>query len=171
MFKRGNKPDFSADAFPMVALIQTLAVAEYLNFRHAADALGVNLSSVSTRVKTLEEDLGTLLFERHARGVRLTEAGRAFVEQIAAGVDLIDHAVKTATIAAKGEHGRLGIGVHGLIPGNFLDGLLTRFRTEHPAIALEMVESSAREMIMSLRVRRIDVALLVGTFDLPDCGP
>lgn len=51
---------------PLASLIQTLAVAEYLNFRHAANALGVSLSSVSARVKTLEEDLGVLLFERHA---------------------------------------------------------------------------------------------------------
>lgn len=42
---------------------------EHLNFRHAAAALGVSLSSVSTRVKMLEEYLGVLLFERHARGV------------------------------------------------------------------------------------------------------
>ena len=55
----------------MMTLVHTLAVAEYLNFRHAANALGVAQSSVSARVKALEEDLGILLFERHARGVRL----------------------------------------------------------------------------------------------------
>lgn len=87
---------------PLLSLIQTLAVAEYLNFRHAANALGVAQSSVSARVKALEEDLGILLFERRARGVRLTEAGRHFVERIAAGVDQLDHAVKTAGMAATG---------------------------------------------------------------------
>ncbi|MDZ5696657.1 LysR family transcriptional regulator [Chelativorans sp. M5D2P16] len=60
----------------MVALIQALAVAEHLNFRHAANALRISQSSVSARVKTLEEDLGILLSERHAHGVRLTEPGR-----------------------------------------------------------------------------------------------
>ncbi|EOY6414671.1 helix-turn-helix domain-containing protein [Pseudomonas aeruginosa] len=59
-----------------MTLVHTLAVAEYLNFRHAANALGVAQSSVSARVKALEEDLGIVLFERHARGVRLTEATR-----------------------------------------------------------------------------------------------
>jgi DNA-binding transcriptional LysR family regulator len=153
----------------MASLIQTLAVAEYLNFRHAANALGVAQPSISARVRMLEEDLGVLLFERHTRGVRLTEAGRAFVEQISSGVDQIDHAVKAAGIAATGERGRLRIGIHGLIPGSFLDGLLTRFRLEHPAIIIEVVEGSARETITHLRARRIDVAFLVGTFDLPDC--
>jgi len=52
---------------PMASLIQTLAVAEYLNFYHAANSLGVSQSSVSARVKALEQDLGVLLFERHTR--------------------------------------------------------------------------------------------------------
>lgn len=118
-------PTLLGGRIPMASLIQTLAVAEYLNFYHAATALGVAQSSVSARIKALENDLGVLLFERHTRGVRLTEAGRAFVAQIASGLDQIDHAVKTAAIAAAGDNGRLRIGVHGLIPGSFLDVLLT----------------------------------------------
>jgi DNA-binding transcriptional LysR family regulator len=94
----------------MASLIQTLAVAEYLNFRHAANALGIAQSSISARVKTLEKDLGILLFERHARGVRLTEAGRSFVASVSAGIDQLDHAVKTAGALARGEEGCLRIG-------------------------------------------------------------
>ena len=52
---------------PLAALIQMLAVAEHLNFRHAANALAVSQSSVSTRIKMLE--LGILLFVRRPRGV------------------------------------------------------------------------------------------------------
>jgi hypothetical protein len=54
----------------LTSLIQTLAVAEYLNFRHAANALSVSQSTVSARIKMLEHDLGILLFERRHRGVR-----------------------------------------------------------------------------------------------------
>ena len=113
---------------PMMTLVHTLAVAEYLNFRHAANALGVAQSSVSARVKALEEDLGILLFERYARGVRLTEAGRHFVERVAVGIDQLDHAVKTAGMAAAGECGRLRIGIHALIPGSFLVELIAQYR-------------------------------------------
>jgi len=92
---------------PMISLIQTLAAAEYLNFRHAANSLGVSQSSVSARIKTLEDDLGILLFERHARGVRLTEAGQHFLEGVAAGIDRIEHAVTTAGAFAQGDLGRI----------------------------------------------------------------
>lgn len=43
---------------PIASLNQTLVVVEYLNFRHAANALGVAQSSVGARIKTLEEGLG-----------------------------------------------------------------------------------------------------------------
>jgi len=154
---------------PLTSLIQTLAVAEYLNFRHAANALGVSLSSVSARVKTLEEDLGILLFERHARGVRLTEAGRHFVERVAVGVDELDHAVKTAGMVASGEYGRLRIGVHALIPHSFLADLIGRYRQEHPRIEVEVTEGTARNAVMQLRANRLDIVFVAGATELPDC--
>ncbi|WP_276947401.1 LysR family transcriptional regulator, partial [Haematobacter massiliensis] len=109
MRRRKLKEEFGASTIrsllggriPMASLVQTIAVAEYLNFRHAANMLGVSQSSVSTRVKTLEEDLGIRLFERHTRGVRLTEAGGHFVKQVTACLDQLDQAVKTAGMVAR----------------------------------------------------------------------
>lgn len=154
---------------PMATLIQTLAVAEYLNFRHAANALGVAQSSVSARVKALEEDLGILLFERHARGVRLTEAGRHFVEKVTTGIDHLDHAVKTAGMVAHGEHGSLRIGIHALIPGSFLATLIERYREQHPSIEVEIAEGTARDTVMQLRADRLDVTFVAGSPEFPDC--
>ncbi|WP_428842482.1 LysR family transcriptional regulator [Proteus mirabilis] len=65
-------------------------------FSACGQGTGISQSSVSARVKALEDNLGVLLFERHARGVRLTDAGRHFMERVTAGVDQLDHAVKTA---------------------------------------------------------------------------
>ena len=154
---------------PMASLVQTLAVAEYLNFRHAANAMGISQSSVSARVKALEDDLGVLLFERNTRGVRLTEAGRLFVERVSAGVDQLDHAVKTAGMAASGECGRLRIGVYALIPRSFLAELIGQYREDHPCIEVEITEGTARDAVMQLRADRLDIAFVAGTPELPDC--
>jgi DNA-binding transcriptional LysR family regulator len=129
----------------MASLLQVLAVAEYLNFRHAANALGVSQSSVSARIKMLEEELGVLLFERRSRGVRLTEAGRHFVDQVSIGIDQLDHAVKTAGTLARGERGVVRIGVQALISSGFFAELLSGFRELHPDVDIEIVEGSARE--------------------------
>lgn len=152
----------------MTALIQALAVAEYLNFRRAARALGISQSSVSARIKTLEEDLGILLFERSTRGARLTEAGRLFVERVAVGVDHIDHAVKTAGMAASGECGRLRIGIHALIPRSFLAELIGRYREDHPGIDVEITEGAIRDTVMQLRADRLDMVFAAGAPELPD---
>ena len=154
---------------PMISLIQALTVAEYLNFRHAANVLGVSPSSVSERIKTLEADLGILLFERHARGVRLTEAGRHFVEGVAAGIDRLEHAVNTAGAFARGDLGRIRVGVYALIPGSFLDDLLARYRKEHPGVTIEISEGTARDIIFQLRSDQVDIAFVAGAPDLPDC--
>ncbi|WP_137387936.1 LysR family transcriptional regulator [Rhodoligotrophos defluvii] len=153
----------------MAALVQTLAVAEYLSFRHAAKALGVSQSSVSARVKALEEELNIFLFERHARGVRLTEAGRHFIDRVAIGIDQLDYAVRTAGMAARGELGSLRLGIHDLIPGSFLANLLERYRQQHPGIEVEIAEGTARKNLMQLRADRLDVTFVTGSPEFSDC--
>lgn len=154
---------------PLASLIQAIAVAEHLNFRHAANSLGVSLSTVSARVKALEQDLGILLFERHARGVRLTEAGRQFVELVTAGVDQLDYAVKTAGMVASGDCGRLRVGVHALIPQSFLAELIGQYHEDYPRIDIEMTECTSRDALMQLRTNQLDVVFVAGAPDLPDC--
>jgi DNA-binding transcriptional LysR family regulator len=113
-------PILLGSRIPLASLIQTLAVAEYLSSYRAAQALGTSQCSVSARIRALEEELGILLFNRNTRGVRLTKAGRLFVERVSVGVDHLDHAAKTAGMATSGACGRLRIGIHALIPRSSL---------------------------------------------------
>ena len=154
--------------FPMIVLVQTLAVAEYLSFHRAALALGVSQSSVSTRIKALEEDLGITIFDRNTRGVRLTEAGRRFVDQVDEAMGILDRAIKIAGMQARGEVGELRIGVHALTPGCFLDRLFERFHTDHPGIRLQVVEGTARDAQFMIREGRLDVAFMASTHQTPD---
>lgn len=154
---------------PLTSLIQMLAVAEYLNFHHAANALGTSQSSVSARIKTLEEDLGVLLFERHARGVRLTEAGRHFVESVSVGIGHLDHAVKTAGALARGEEGRLSIGLHVPPMAGFLADLLMRQRKRHPRIGIDVTEGRSADIIRLVREGQIDIAFVIGAPLADDC--
>lgn len=162
-------PTIFSGRIPMAALIQTMAVAEHLSFHRAAMALGTSQSSVSARVKALEEVLGVLLFQRNTRGVRLTEAGRLFVERVSAGVDQLDHAVKAAGMAASGERGRLRIGIHALIPRGFLAELIGRYREINPGITVEITEGTARDTLTHLRADQLDMVFVAGSPAAPDC--
>ncbi len=153
---------------PMVALIQMLAVAEYLSFQRAARALGTSQSSVSARIKALEEELGIVIFDRNTRGVRITEAGLSFVDQVREAMGILDHAIKTAGMQARGEDGELRIGVHALMAGCFLDRLLERFRSKHPGISLHITEGTARDAQLMVRDGRLDLAFMACTHEIPD---
>jgi len=152
----------------MVALVHTLAVAEYLSFHRAALALGTSQSSVSARIKALEDDLGVALFDRNTRGVRLTNAGRRFVDQVDNAMGILDYAIKTAGMQARGEEGELRIGVHALAAGGFLDRLLERVHGEHPGGWLHLTQGAARDARVIVRAGRLDVAFLVYTHEIPD---
>jgi DNA-binding transcriptional LysR family regulator len=161
-------PTLLCGRIPMTALVQTLAVSEYLSFHRAAQALGTSQSSVSARVKALEEELGITLFDRNTRGVRLTEAGRQFVAQAGSALTTLDRAVKTAGMVARGEHGALRIGVHALVTGGFLDRLLDRFRSLHSGVDLHIAEGTARDAQFMVREDRLDLAFMACSHEIPD---
>lgn len=154
---------------PMAALVQALAVAEHLNFRHAANSLGVSQSCVSARIKALEETLGIVLFERRHRGVRLTDAGRRFTAEVSAGIDHLDYAVRTAGAVANGGEGRLAIGLHASIAIGFLADLRCRFRSAYPKVEQALMEGRSSETIALVRDGTLDIAFVVGAVEAPDC--
>ncbi|MGU3399885.1 LysR family transcriptional regulator [Brucellaceae bacterium D45D] len=153
---------------PMVALIQLLSVAEHLSFHRAAQAIGTSQSSVSARIKALEEELGIIIFDRTTRGVRLTNTGRVFVEQVSEAVGILDHAVKLVGAHVLGHTGGLRVGIYALTVGSFLYNLLERFREEHANVHLQITEGTARAAHLMLREDRLDVAFMAGDFRLND---
>jgi DNA-binding transcriptional LysR family regulator len=70
------------DLPPLDGLLAVLAAAESGSLTHAAETLGVTHGAISRRVAVVEAWLGTAIFERHGRGVRLTPAGQRFRRQV-----------------------------------------------------------------------------------------
>ena len=111
----------------LVSVSQALLVAEHLSFSRAAQVLGVRQSAVSRRVRALEDALGVSLFERESTGVRLTEAGRRFLERARPALSEIDHAVKAAASAGRGAEGVLRIGILSSVSGGFMRDVLGHY--------------------------------------------
>src|ERR1700692_549235 len=103
-----------------VSVEHALVVADLGSIRGAARALGIRQSSLSRRMRALEDALGTSIFERHRRGVTLTNTGARFLQQANNAVVQLNQATKTAGAAALGATGQLSIGIRSSMAAGFL---------------------------------------------------
>jgi DNA-binding transcriptional LysR family regulator len=140
-----------------------LAIAEAGSLTRAASRLNVAQPSLSATVRGLESELGAALFERHGRGVRLTEAGHALVapaRRILRSFTLASGAVR----AAVGEgYGRLTIVANTLWAVDPLVPLVGQFRRLHPAAQLVVNDPANRaDVLDQVRSGDADVGLVDG---------
>lgn len=145
-----------------------IAVAESGSISTAIQELRVSQSVVSAAIAQIEADVGTLLFERKARGMALTHAGHQFLRH----AYQIEVAMRNARDAlASRPHavtGRLNIGVTSLMVGYYLPFLLDRFRRVFPRIEVSITEDRRDYLEHLLIGGELDVALVVAS-QLQNC--
>jgi LysR family glycine cleavage system transcriptional activator len=113
---------------PLNALRAFEAAARHQSFVRAADELHVTQGAVSRHVKSLEQQLGIVLFQRRAQGVELTPQGRALLPELSASFERIARAAQQAT-----EDGReLRVGCAPTLASRWLVRRLSRFLDRHP---------------------------------------
>ena len=147
---------------PLTALRAFEAAARHGNFVKAAAELGVTAGAISQHIKGLEERLGIALFRRLARGVKLTEAGRAYLPGIAEGFDRLARA--TLQVHDSSLAGRLTITVLPSFAAGWLVRRLPSFRARHPDI--DLVIRSERQTV-DLHRDDADLAIRYGLGDFP----
>jgi len=138
-----------------------VAVAETENVTRAAAKLRVAQPAVSRQVRDLEEELGLALFERGAKSVRLTDAGRIFLEEARAVLQRADDAVKAVRAVAGGSRGELHVGYAPSLTVQILPRALRRFQAERPGVRVSLHDLSSEEMLAGLRENRLHLALMV----------
>jgi DNA-binding transcriptional LysR family regulator len=142
-------------------LRQFIAVAEEGHITRAAERLGMQQPPLSQRIKAIETELDVQLFQRKARGVVLTEAGRVFLDRARATLAQYDGAFEATRSAARGEQGRLCVGVVPTTPFHpFVPGAIRAFRAAFPLVWLTLDECLGKEALERLRDERMDVAFL-----------
>lgn len=136
------------------------AIAEHGSLTGAAEAMMYTTSAVSQQMRRLEAEAGHVLFERHARGVVLTDAGEALAararaiqrEMAGARADLEELSGLRA--------GTLRIGSFPTASASVLPLVLTKFSRDHPEVAVS-VRSATREPLREmLLMREVELALL-----------
>lgn len=135
--------------------------ARHLNFRLAAEELGVTQGAVAQQVRNLEAQLGLQLFHRQSRSLFLTEAGRSYVVNIRKAFDLIAE----ATTVLRPEPDHLTISVTPSFAVRWLIPRLPDFTAAHPDIDLRIVAS---DRTANFQTDGIDLAVRQGQ---PPFGP
>jgi DNA-binding transcriptional LysR family regulator len=138
-----------------------VAVAEELSFTRAADRLHIGQPPLSQQVQALEEEIGAILFDRSRRSIRLTEAGRIFLEDAYRVLAMAASAAETARRVEKGEVGQLKIGfIKSTAFTPVFPRIINTYRTRYPNVKLVMQEMSTMRQLAALEDYSLDLAFI-----------
>ncbi|WP_309115542.1 LysR substrate-binding domain-containing protein [Saccharothrix sp.] len=146
--------------FTLIGLRVLREVATRGTFTAAAEALGYTQSAVSRQVAALESAAGTRLFDRTARGVRLTAAGHVLRRHADAVLDQVDSARRELD-GVRGSRGRLRVGAFPTAVASLVPQAIVAFRSAHPGIDLVLREGLTPTHLRRLRARTVDLAVVV----------
>lgn len=125
-------------------------------FQRAAERLVMAQPPLSRQIRDLERELGVTLFERRPV-VRLTEAGRVFVESARMILAEADRLAERTVLASRGECGTIGVGYIYSAVFETLPQLVAAMSKSHPGVTVDVRDGWTPEL---------DAALLAGTYDI-----
>src|SRR6266478_4629137 len=142
-----------------------VAVGEEQHYGRGAQRLRVAQPALSRQIQDLEDELGFKLFDRLPRGVKISAAGKLFLEDARRILQQVDEATTRARRVARGQSGTLRVGFtenaswHGAVPESF-----RKFRQEQPEAELQVNPLSSMEQFEAVRSGRLDAGFI---FNMP----
>ena len=137
-----------------------IAAAEGENISRAALKLHVSQPALSRQIHDLEEEIGVPRFERGAKSLRLTDAGRVFFNEARAVIRQAAEAVKKARAVAAGPLEEIHVGYAPSLTLQILPRALRAFQARFPDVRVALHDLSTDEMLTALRDGGLDVALM-----------
>jgi DNA-binding transcriptional LysR family regulator len=148
--------------FDLLTLNLVLAIAETRSITRGAEREHLALAAASKRLSDLEARLGVALFERRARGVEPTDAGRALVRHIRA-LNTSLHALESEVVEfSRGIKGHLRVSANAGAISEVLPADLAAFSQAHPGIRISLEDQTSDEVQQAVAEGRADVGIFVG---------
>lgn len=128
-----------------------LSVANFLNFSRAAEQLRITQPAVSHQINTLEDELGTKLFFRTSKSVRLTPAGHLFTQYAGEILKLTGLSKARVSECQETLPQRMGIGCRNFLELRLLRSVLEPLRLEMPKLlpVLRLIPSASMENLLA----------------------
>ena len=144
---------------PPRPLIYVEAVARHGSIRKASEALNVASSALNRQILDLEKDLGSALFERLPRGVRLTAAGELFLAYSREALSDLT-ALQSRIEQLRGlVRGKVAIAAVESVWGELLPTAITRFQNDHPHVQFYVRVGAPGELVSALVADEVDLIL------------
>ena len=138
-----------------------VAVADEESMTRAGARLHVTQPTLSRQLRDLEDELGVTLFDHGARAIRLTSAGRVFLEEARAALQRAELAVETVKAVAGGRRGKINVGYAPSPSVDLLPPTLRYFHETNPAVTVQLHDFSGSKMVRCLLSGELDPALAV----------
>ncbi|MGF7133965.1 DNA-binding transcriptional LysR family regulator [Paraburkholderia sp. EB58] len=159
---------FSSAATDIVATHITLRQIEYFisvantgQISRSSSLSNVSQSSMTVALQNLEDAVGLPLLQRHAKGVRLTEAGERFLRHVQQATLSIDHAVLAAQEEPDQIAGSVRIGMTETISAYLMPALISTISQRFANLEIQIVERDRQTIEQGLVDRELDIALLL----------
>ncbi len=137
-----------------------VAVAEEEHLGRAARRLHVSPPPLSKQIQQLEEELGVALFARIGRGLKLTDAGRLFLEKARAILGEVGRSVAEVQATSRGDLGHLTVGFTETgTHAELIPAATAEMRRRHAGVGIELVPLTWTDAFPALVARRVDTAL------------
>lgn len=136
------------------------ALALHGHFGRAADYSAITQPALSMQIKEMEEALGTPLFERGPRSVRLTGFGEVVAERVREILRAVDELGDLARAAQGNLTGRLRIGVIPTVAPYLLPRLIGELTRQSPGLDIQLRESVTPKLMQELAEGRLDTAIV-----------
>ena len=144
-----------------------LALKQSGSILQAAKMLHMSQSAATQAISELEKVLELQLFERHARGIRPTAAGKALIDAATAVMHTLEDTANFLVEISSGAKAALRLGVIPAATYALLSTRLTRFYDEHPDILVDIQEGRGRELLSLLLNSNLDAVFCRAPIPLP----
>ena len=149
--------------FDLVDLRLMVRIAEANSLTKGAEASFISLPAASTRIKHLEESIGTKLLNRHSQGVTLTPPGQALVHRARLVLGQIEHLRGDLQEYASGVKGHLRVYANTTSLSEFLPEVLRRYLTTHPDVNIDLQEKLSNEIVRAVIDGKTDIGIVTGS--------
>ncbi|MCD9097278.1 LysR family transcriptional regulator [Luteimonas fraxinea] len=152
--------------FDLTDLRLVVAVCNGGSIPRGADDVAMTLASASERIRHLEDTLGAALFERHARGVRPTDAGRVLLAHARRVLAQIARLQADLARFGTAQSSRIRLHANTAAMSELVPARLPAFLQAQPAAEVDVVEQDSPGIVAALRGRRCDIGIASDAVDV-----